>query len=296
MTAMVGLIGLGLVGKAMAGRLLASGYRVIGFDTDSQACSAAGALGVAVARSSVEVARQCRVVLLSLPNSDVVGEVLWDAGLGEALRTGTLVLDTTTGRPADARENHARLAAQGLRFVDVTLSGSSAEIAAGKATALIGGREADADYRRIVETFAERLFFLGEPGAGCLAKLVTNHVMGLNRVALAEGLALGARAGMDAAQLLDVLRESAAYSRVIDMKGRRMVEGDFDPASRIAQHAKDVGLILELAEEVGAHAPLERVHSELLTEAIDAGWGDLDNAAIIKAYLERGESPSASPD
>jgi 3-hydroxyisobutyrate dehydrogenase-like beta-hydroxyacid dehydrogenase len=280
----VGIVGLGLVGKALSQRLLAAGYEVSGWDVSETARGQAGDLGV---RAMAELtAVSAPTVLLSLPDSSVVSQVLWDDGLAAALPPGTAVLDTTTGTARDAVTNHQRLAEQGVRFVDVTLSGSSEEIARGEATALIGDDEAEASYRSMVEVFASRLFFLGQPGHGCLAKLVVNHVMGLNRAALAEGLALGERAGLAGETLLNVLCGSAAYSRVMDLKGRRMVERDYAPASRIAQHAKDVRLILELAGQVGARAPLEQAHAALLAEAIAAGYGEADNAALIEVFRQ----------
>lgn len=288
MTGPLGLIGLGLAGQALAARLLAAGYRVVGHDLSDRARQAALALGVELAPDGAAVAAATSCLLLSLPNSDVVKHVLWDQGVAAALRPGSVVLDTTTGRAADARANHERLAAQGVRFVDVTLSGSSEDIAAGKATALIGDAETGADYRCVVECFAGSTHFLGGPGQGCLAKLVVNLVMGLNRAALAEGLALGEKAGLPGEQLLEVLRDSAAYSRVLDMKGERMVRAEYAPASRISQHAKDVDLILELAREVGGWLPLEEVHQRLLQQAVAAGWGDLDNAALIEVLRRFG--------
>jgi len=287
MTQDIGLIGLGLAGRAIATSLIRAGFSVHGYDTAPEALRAAATLGVATVDVAGDILDRTAVIVLSLPDSDVVTEVLWgQGGIGDLLPEGALILDTTTGRPSDAQSNNGRLARHEVRYVDVTLSGSSDQIAAGTVTALIGDAEQSADYRRIVSAFASELFFLGNPGDGCLAKLVTNHVMGLNRAALAEGLALGIKAGMDPEPLLQVLRSSAAYSRVIDIKGSRMVRGEFDPASRIRQHAKDVGLIVQLAEQVGAKTPLERVHEDLLRSAMDYGWGDLDNAAIIKVYID----------
>lgn len=291
----VGLIGLGLVGKALVRRLTAAGYPVVGCDANAAMMDEAASLGVTVRPDARAVAGSCGTLLLSLPDSDVVGHVLWEQGVAQALAPGTMVLDTTTGRPSDAVDNHARLATLGVDFADVTLSGSSAEIAVGTATALVGAERTEA-IDQLVRCFAASVFYLTTPGAGCLAKLIVNHVMGLNRVALAEGLALGQRAGLDGTQLLDILRDSAAYSRVLDIKGERMVSGDFTPASRIAQHAKDVGLILQLAQQLGAITPLEQLHCQLLQQAIEAGWGELDNAAIVKAFEETGDRKQETGD
>ena len=285
----VGLIGLGLVGKAMIARLVPAGWTVLGWDIDSGARELAADLGAQIAEDAPAAAREVRTLLLSLPDSAVVTRALWQEGIGDALQPGATVLDTSTGTPADARSNHARLAERGVRFVDVTLSGSSEQIARGEAAAMVGAPAAEADYCDVIERFASTIFLLGEPGHGCLAKLVVNLVMGVNRAALAEGLALGERAGLDSALLLEVLRGSAAYSRVMDMKGERMVQRDYAPASRIAQHAKDVRLILELAEELGAHTPLQRAHAEVLRAAIDAGLVDADNAALIEVFRQAEE-------
>ena len=277
----VGMIGLGLAGKALARRLLEHGYAVTGHDVSPEAVTAAAELGVTPAHDAEAIARTHPTIIFSLPDSDVVSKLLWSDGLAASLPAAALVLDTTTGRPQDAADNQERLAAQGVRFVDVTLSGSSEDIAAGRATALVGD-VATPDYDALVRAIAPTVFYLGGPGRGCLGKLVINHIMGLNRAALAEGLAMGMAAGMEGETLLDVLRQSAAYSRVVDMKGERMVREDFVPASRIAQHAKDVRLILQEGERLGLALRLERAHAELLEEAITAGLGNLDNAAIIR--------------
>lgn len=279
----IGLVGLGLVGKALATRLLAAGYEVLGYDTLPAAGAQAAALGVQIAEDAAAIARRCDVMLLSPPDSDIVRRVLADEELGQYLHTGTLVLDTTTGCPDDAVIHAAQLAPRGVRFVDVTLSGSSEEIARGEATALVGAPE-DSVLHPLLTCFAARVLYLGQPGAGCLAKLIVNHVMGLNRAALAEGLALGEKAGLAPADLLPILRDSAAYAKVIDLKGRRMVEGDYAPASRLAQHAKDVRLIMALAEKLGAHLPLEAAHQQVLQQAVAAGLGEQDNAAIIEVF------------
>lgn len=284
----VAIVGLGLAGRALARRLVEAGYEVSGYDLLPEARAAAEALGVKVAESAAAAMQAAEAVVLSLPDSDVVRRALWEEGLAEQLRPGGLVLDTTTGRPADAIYNHERLAEQGARFVDVTLSGSSEDIAAGRATAMVGDAE-PADYDPLVRAIAPRAFYLGAAGSGCLCKLVINHIMGLNRAALAEGLAFGMAAGMQGEALLEVIRESAAYSWVVDMKGERMVTGDFAPASKISQHVKDVRLILEEAQRLGMRLRLEEVHAELLAKAIEHGLGELDNAAIIRA-CQRGTS------
>ncbi len=281
----VGVVGLGLAGKAIAGRLLASGYLVEGYDVDPAARDAARTMGVAVADGNRQLTERCDLIILSLPDSAAVNAVLWgDNGVGATCRQGITILDATTARPSETVSHYERLRERGVRFIDVALSGSSKEIAAGTAVALVGDTEGGCAYDTVVRSFAPQIFFLGGPGLGHRAKLAVNLVLGLNRLALAEGLAFAKKAGLDGRIALELFRAGAAYSRVMDTKGLKMLEKDFESAARLAQHAKDVALILELAREIGARVPASALHATLLKELIDAGWGTCDNAAIIKAY------------
>jgi 3-hydroxyisobutyrate dehydrogenase-like beta-hydroxyacid dehydrogenase len=287
----LGLVGLGLVGKALAARLIAGGYAVAGTDTDAEARNKAQEMGVDAVEAGTGLPTRCDMILLSLPNSAVVEDVLWgDGGIGPECPHGQTILDTTTADPAQTIAHHGRLAERGVRFIDVPLVGSSLEIADGKAVALVGAETADPALKAVLDTIAGKVYYFGAPGHGHRAKLVANLVLGLNRLVLAEGLALAEKAGMDAPQMLDVLRNSAAYSRAMDVKGERMLTGNFAPAARLAQHAKDVGLIRGLAAEAGARVPVSELHAALLQEAIDAGRGALDNSAIIETFRE-GKAP-----
>jgi 2-hydroxy-3-oxopropionate reductase len=284
---LIGLVGLGLVGKALARRLTAAGYRVVGRDPDRQAGEAAGALGVEVVDEASSVAERCKVVFLSLPDSPAVDQVLWGrSGLSESCAPGAVVIDTTTADPKETVRHCRRLASRQIRFVDCPLVGSSQEIGHGRGVAIVGDREPAADYAPLLRTFAKQVFFLGAIGRGHTAKLVVNLVLGLNRIVLSEGLGLAHRSDLDLAQTLEILKSSAAYSEVMATQGEVMLAHDFSrPAARLAQHAKDVGLILELAAEKGARVPLSALHKSLLQEAIAADWGALDNSAVFNLFV-----------
>jgi len=281
----LGLIGLGLVGNALVKRFTAAGYYVIAFDIDPEACKRATQAGATVVADARDVGRQCPIIVLSLPDSTARSRLLWnDQRLADELSAGTVILDTTTGSPKDTLNDGEKLSKQDVRLIDVSIVGSSAEVAAGQAIALAGDTAEQADYEAIMLAFARRVFFLGRPGAGNHAKLVVNLVLGLNRLVLAEGLGLAGKAGLDRNQMLGILRSSGAYSRVMDTKGERMIRGDFEPVARLRQHAKDVDLILNLARQVNARTPVSELHARLLEKTIEAGWGDLDNAAIYKLF------------
>jgi 3-hydroxyisobutyrate dehydrogenase-like beta-hydroxyacid dehydrogenase len=280
---MVGIIGVGLLGTAIAERFLARGWPVLGFDRDPARLAALRQLGGETVDSAAAVADRCQRIVLSLPTSQIVEGVI--AQSGSALTAGHTLIDTTTGEPAATAARGAALAARGIEYLDATVSGSSAEARAGQSVLMVGGRaEAFAACGDIFAAFARRSFHVGPWGAGASMKLVTNLVLGLNRAALAEGLALARALDLELSAALDVLREGAAYSRAMDAKGQKMIDRDFTPQARLAQHLKDVRLMLEAAEAAGASLPLSTVHRELLECVAAAGFGDEDNAAIVRVY------------
>jgi 3-hydroxyisobutyrate dehydrogenase-like beta-hydroxyacid dehydrogenase len=202
-----------------------------------------------------------------------------------ATRRGALVVDCTTGSPERVEALGRALADRRVDYVDATIAGSSAEVRLGEGIVMAGGSEAA--YRRCTDlfaSFARRAFHLGPCGAGSRMKLAYNLVLGLNRAALAEALAFAEALGVDPATALEVMREGPAYSRAMDVKGRKMLARDYEPQARLAQHRKDVGLMLEAAARCGARVPFTRVHADLLQSLIDMGLGDLDNSAIIEAF------------
>ena len=213
-------------------------------------------------------------------------EVLW--GKQQAarnLQTNTIILDVSTSRPEDIIIDNQRLAEQKSRLVDVCLSGSSEEIANGEALALIGDRNNNAPYHTLLKCFTTKQFYLGEPGSGNRMKLIVNLVYGLNRLVLAEALGLASTSKFDLQLTLDVLKAGGTYSRCMDTKGPKMINGIYEPpAARLGQHYKDTKLILEYAQTIGAHTPVSALHSSLLQKLVEAGYAELDNAAVYKAY------------
>lgn len=283
MPSAIGIIGLGLMGTSMSIRLLRAGFNVRGFDTDAKCCETFPSLGGVLASDANDVFALCDVVLLSLPSHSEVATVLRLA-VGQ-LRTGQILLDTTTGGPDSAVEFARELATQGVFYLDATISGSSAQAREGDVIWMVGGeKEAFDRCDALVRCLAKEVVHTGAVGSGSKMKLVTNLVLGLNRAALAEGLALAESLDLDLAQTLSVLLKSAAYSRIMDTKGEKMISGDFTPVARLSQHLKDVRLMLDAAKPMTL--PLSETHRDLLEKAVEMGYGDLDNSAIIKAIQE----------
>lgn len=278
----VGVVGLGLMGGALAGRFRGAGLRVVGFDLRDECRQRLAAAGGTVAPSVCGVFEAARTVVLSLPDSAAVAAVLADAG--DAL-PGTTVIDTTTGDPDATAATGERLDALGAEYLDATLTGSSREAALGELVVTVGGRAgAFAACEPLFRLVARRWVHVGPWGSGARAKLVVNLVLGLNRAVLAEGLGFARRCGLDPAALLDVLKGGAAYSRVMDTKGPKMLAGDFAPEARLAQHLKDVRLILAQGAAAGAYLPLSELHERLLAQLVHDGFGECDNSSVVRAF------------
>lgn len=282
----VGMIGLGLVGSALAGRLIKAGFEVVGFDIAEGAVDRFEGMGGIRAGSVGEVTRSNDRILLSLPDGEIVRQVTEE--MQPAIEPGTVVIDTTTAALAEVEATAARLKDAGAGYLDATLSGSSEVIAAGQAAWLVGGSARDFESAGpVFEAIGGPVHHLGPVGSGTKAKLISNLILGLNRAALAEGLALAEAWGMDIQATLAASKASAAYSKVMDAKGVKMIEADYRPQARLKQHHKDVRLMLEAARSAGIDLPLSKLHDELLSDAEAAGWGDADNAAIIEVWRGR---------
>lgn len=278
----IGLIGVGLVGSALAERFLHSNWQVVGCDVSPERQRELTALGGRAVSNADEVFAAADSIFISLPTSEIAASVL-DAVTGPL--SGKAIIDTTTGEPEQMAALGRRLSARGARYLDATIAGSSAQVRVGEVLLMVGGdAETLAACDGLFREFASRTFHVGPVGAGARMKLVVNLVLGLNRAVLAEGLCFAERCGIDPRQALEVLRAGPAYSRVMDTKAGKMLDGDFAPQARLAQHGKDVRLILSAGEQHGAMLPLSTLHDQLLSRLVQSGFGDLDNSAIIKAF------------
>jgi 3-hydroxyisobutyrate dehydrogenase-like beta-hydroxyacid dehydrogenase len=281
----IGAIGLGLLGSALTATLLERGFEVQGFDPDPDRLREHGERGGHAAGSVAEAADGVDRVLLCLPTSVVSRAVCLDeGGIAATARPGTVVMDATTARPSDSITIGRGLADHGLAYLDTTVSGSSAMARRRDIVVMVGGpAEAFDRARPVLEALARSVRHVGGPGAGATTKLIVNLVLGAHRLALAEALVLGERSGLDLTVLLDVLKDGAAYSRAMDGWGDRMIAGDHDrPMSRIRQHAKDVGLILEAGQEVGAPLWIGATVAQVLAVAQAQGLSDADNSAVVE--------------
>jgi 3-hydroxyisobutyrate dehydrogenase-like beta-hydroxyacid dehydrogenase len=270
------------MGGALAERFRRAGLRVVGYDRRDECRQQLAAIGGEAAGSVSDVFATRHAVVFSLPTSDVVRAVLTEVG---TLVHGATVIDTTTGDPEASEEIGKGLAAAGCAYLDATLTGSSAQARAGELVVTAGGPvEVFARAEPLFRLCAARWFHVGPWGSGARMKLVMNLVLGLNRAVLAEGLSFARRCGLDPGAVLEILKSGAAYSRVMDSKGTKMTVGDFTPEARLAQHWKDVRLILGEGGRAGAVMPFSALHEKLLADLVARGLGECDNSAVIRAF------------
>ncbi len=287
----IGLVGLGLVGSAIAERLKIEGFNVIGFDIDQAKCEQLEQLGAVTVDNPAQVAEQSDRIILSLPDTDAVLKVVEGrGGILEAKNAPGYIIDTTTGEPDKTAELAQRLAGRDIYFLDAPFSGSSRQVRDKEVVFMVGGEKAA--YEKCMDIFqalGEKSFYLGASGNGSRAKLAGNLILGLNRLALAEGLVFASKLGLEPRAFLELLKVTPAYSAAMDVKGKKMLEGDFTPQARLRQHRKDVSIMLKYAENLQQDLPLSKVHLEVLEKAIAAGDGDMDNSAVIREIQRRGK-------
>ncbi|MGE3315584.1 MAG: NAD(P)-dependent oxidoreductase, partial [Planctomycetaceae bacterium] len=192
----LGLIGLGLLGSALAAQFLNHGFAVVGYDTSADRCRAFEKIGGRVAPNAASVASDCRRVVLSLPTSEVATRVVSE--IESELPAESIVIDTTTGEPEQMVALATQLSAHGVQYLDATVGGSSQQVRDRDVIAIVGGHSAAVDAcRDVFDAFAREVFHVGPIGSGARMKLVVNLVLGLNRAVLAEGLAFSRACGFD---------------------------------------------------------------------------------------------------
>ena len=291
-TRQIGIVGFGLMGNALAQRLIGAGYGVIGFDIDPEKLRNLEKQGGTAAVSPADVARRCDVLFLAVFNTEQVEEVV-ERDLLPAFGPGSgkILLCASTCDPDRIAALAERIAPQGLHLLDTPISGTSEQVRQGRGVALVGGdAEKLAEVADVLGAVFPSYFHMGPAGNAGRTKLAVNLILGLNRLALAEGLVFAERMGLEPARFLEVARQAASYSQVMDTKGPKMVRGDFAPEGRARQTLKDVELMLAQARQLGQELPLAKLNAEILEACVRNGEGDHDNSVVISEIRRRRQS------
>ena len=282
----IGIIGVGLLGSAVASRLLEGSFEVTGYDTRPEQVKALQVKGLKAASTIAEAAADAHAVFTILPSLDSVETTMIGAGgLIETAPPNCTVIQMSTISPELTRHLAKAAAEKGLGFLDAPMSGTSAMVAGGDCTIFVAGNRAQADAcQPIFGAIAKKTFYVGQTGMASLAKLATNLLVGLNTAALAEALVLGAKGGLAPAMLLDMLKESAAASKMLEVRGPLMASHQFDPQMKIDLFLKDFKLMLEEGRRLGVPLPLTGITQQLAMATAAAGRGEEDLAAVITIF------------
>jgi 3-hydroxyisobutyrate dehydrogenase-like beta-hydroxyacid dehydrogenase len=288
----VGVLGVGLIGTALARRLGVAGLEVVGFDVDAAKREGLAAIGGQGLASVADVARAADRILVSVFDTGQVEDVVeGKGGLAEvAAGTGSekLVLVVSTCDPDRIARLAARLAGGPVHLLEAPISGTSAQVADGDGVGLVAGDRKDVEAAAdILSAICKKFHFMGETGNGGRTKLAVNLILGINRAGLGEGLVFAESLGLPLPAFLAAAKDSAAYSQIMDVKGDRMIAGDFSAQGRVVQSTKDARLMIEAAEAAGQDLPLGRAYLDLLEKSILAGDGDLDNSAVMREIRRR---------
>jgi L-threonate 2-dehydrogenase len=282
MSKRAGIIGLGIMGSAIARNLLERGWSIVGYDTDVAKTAELGTDGVTIAASAAGVAHESSIIMTSLPSPQAalaVAQEIAASGLPQRI-----VIETSTLTIADKRAFGKILSDAGHIALDCPLSGTGAQA---KMRDLIvyasGDSEAIAACMPLFGDFAKQSADLGAFGNGSKMKFIANHLVAINNVATAEAMVLAKRAGLDLNQVVEMVGPGAGGSRMFQMRAPMMVEGVYEPATmRISTWKKDMAIIAEFAEELNCPTPLFTLTQTVYTEGMKMGLGDQDTAAVFK--------------
>lgn len=288
-----GMIGLGIMGGAIARNLVERGWTVIGFDVDAARCAALARDGVRIAGSIGDVSRAADIVLTSLPSpaaaASVAGEI---AASGTAQR---IVLELSTLALADKLRFKETLEAAGHIALDCPLSGTGAQAAMRDLVVYASGDSAAiARAAPLFADFARQSADLGAYGNGSRMKFIANHLVAIHNVAAAEAMVLAERAGLDLAQVVEMIGPGAGGSRMFQMRAPMMAARDYQPATmRVSTWKKDMAIIAAFAESLGCETPLFTLTQPVYAQALATGLGDSDTAAVFEVL--RGAPGAGKP-
>jgi putative dehydrogenase len=282
MDKIVGIVGLGIMGGAIARNLIDRGWRVVGFDVDSARCAELAQANVVIASDVAQLTREAPVIMTSLPSPAAVEEVAHAiADCGQLCR---IVIELSTLSLVDKLRFEAILRKAGHIALDCPLSGTGAQAKVRDLVVYASGEsEAIARCMGLFADFAKQSADLGRYGNGSRMKFVANHLVAINNVAAAEAMLLAERAGLDPKMVVDMVGPGAGGSRMFQMRAPMMVEGVYEPATmKVSTWKKDMAIIAEFADDVGCTTPLFTLTQPVYAEAMAMGLGDQDTASVFE--------------
>ncbi|MEN9780685.1 MAG: hypothetical protein RL014_1833 [Pseudomonadota bacterium] len=283
----IAVLGIGFMGFPMSRRLCEAGHEVHVWNRSRDKAERVSAFGATVHDTPAAAAAAADIVVSMLENGAVVGQVLFDQGTAQAMKRGSLVIDMASIKPREAREHAQRLQALGIAHLDAPVSGGTVGAEAGTLAIMAGG-DAE-DFARAAEVFKVfgRATHVGPHGAGQLAKLANQMIVGITIGAVAESLLLCEKGGADPAKVREAISGGFADSRILQVHGQRMVDRDFAPRARMTVQLKDMRNALATADELGFQAPITAAFEALYASGIEHGLSDRDHSGLFVELARR---------
>jgi 2-hydroxy-3-oxopropionate reductase len=279
----IGFIGLGIMGKPMAGHLKAAGHEVIVPDRASLGAEQRAAFTVVADAKAVAAAAE--VIILMVPDTPDVAAVLFGpAGVAEGLSKGKLVIDMSSISPTATKDYAAKVNALGCDYIDAPVSGGEVGAKQASLTIMVGGEEAAfARAKPLFELMGKNITLVGPNGAGQTTKVANQIIVALTIEAVGEAMVFASKAGADPAKVRQALTGGLATSRILELHGERMIKRTFNPGFRIVLHQKDLNLALQSAKELGVALPNTASTQQLFAASVAMGNGQLDHSGLVKA-------------
>ena len=283
----IAVLGTGRMGLPMARRLCQAGHDVHVWNRSAHKAEPLAADGATVHAQPGEATAAADTVISLLENGPVVASVLFEQGAAAAMRAGTLFIDMASIKPAEARDHAARLGERGVQHLDAPVSGGTVGAEAGTLAIMAGGEASD--FARAQPMFAAlgRATHVGPSGAGQLAKLANQIIVGITIGAIAEALLLCEKGGADPAKVREAIGGGFAESRILQLHGERMVTRDFAPRGSMAVQLKDMRNALDTADQMGFQAPITAALAQLYADAVDHGDAGLDHSGLFVELARR---------
>ncbi|MFC4323527.1 2-hydroxy-3-oxopropionate reductase [Litchfieldia salsa] len=282
----IGFIGLGIMGKPMSKNLLKAGYDLVVLDRNALVTEEYEGLGAIIVQTPKEVAEVADVIITMLPNSPQVEEVvLGENGLIEGAGSGKVLIDMSSIAPLVSREVALKLAQKGMEMLDAPVSGGEPKAIDGTLAVMVGGsKEIFDQYYDVMKAMAGSVVYVGEIGAGNIAKLANQTIVAINIAAVSEALVLAQKSGVNPELVYQAIRGGLAGSTVLDAKAPLMMDRKFDPGFRINLHMKDLNNVLETSHEVGVPLPLTASVLEMMQALKVDGFDSEDHSSLVKYY------------
>ena len=283
MSLKIGYIGLGIMGKSIAANILKSGFKVTVFNRSKPAMDEMYRLGAIVVNSASEVAAVSDIVFTNLPDSpDVEKVVLGKNGIIEGAKQSLIIVDNSTIKPATARHIAKEVERSGHSFLDAPVSGGDVGARNATLTIMVGGKKEALDKVMVVfMAMGKSITHVGESGAGQVAKAANQIMVAAQMAALGELLVFAKKTGVDPSKVIDAIKGGAAQCWAIDTKPQRIFQGNRSPGFKAYMQLKDLGIVMDTANEYGIPLPVTKETTALFQSMVDSGMGELDNSAVL---------------